>query len=125
MKPAPAKAGGVSRRPLGWELGHRDDSTCKRLIGRVDSGSCVFVTDDWPGFHRLLPEDRLFTGKDLTFPIEASNSDIRHRLARFTRKTKASSRSKHMVHASLKLTHHLQDDQTLQNYLNPLLSIFS
>ncbi|MBL8675896.1 MAG: IS1 family transposase [Alphaproteobacteria bacterium] len=116
---------GVSRRPLGWELGTRGDSCCKKLIDRVDDGECVFATDDWAGFYRLLPEDRHFPGKDLTFPIEASNSDIRHRLARFIRRTKASSRSLHMVHASLKLTHHLQDDSILQAYLSPLVSIFS
>ncbi|MBN9565217.1 MAG: IS1 family transposase, partial [Alphaproteobacteria bacterium] len=51
------------------------------------------MTAEWPGFFRLLPEERHFYGKDLTFPIEATNSDIRHRLARFTRRTKASSRS--------------------------------
>ncbi|MBL0941244.1 MAG: IS1 family transposase [Alphaproteobacteria bacterium] len=79
---------GVSRRSLGWELGNRGDSCCKKLIQRVDDGECVFATDDWAGFYRLLPEDRHFPGKDLTFPIEASNSDIRHRLARFIRRTK-------------------------------------
>lgn len=69
---------GVSRRSLGWELGARSDSCCKKLIDRVDDGKCVFATDDWAGFSRLLPEARHFPGKDLTFPIEASNSDIRH-----------------------------------------------
>lgn len=29
-----------------------------------------------------------------------------------------------MVNASLKLTHHLQDESILQSYLNPSLSIF-
>ena len=69
----------------------------QRLIDRVDEGECVFATDDWAGFYRLLPEERHFLGKDLTFPIEASNSDIRHRLARFVRRSKVSSRSLHMV----------------------------
>lgn len=30
-------------------------------------------------------EERHFYGKELTFPIESRNSDIRHHLARFTR----------------------------------------
>ena len=88
----------------------------KRLIDRVDDGQCVFVTDGWAGFYRLLPEERHFPGKDLTFPIEASNSDIRHRLARFIRRTKTSSRSLHMVHASLKLTHHGSVAKTPRNF---------
>jgi len=115
----------VSRQSLGWELGSRGDGCARRLIQKVDTGSCSFVTDEWPGFFRLLPEDRHFYGKDLTFPIEASNGDIRHRLARFVRKTKASSRSLHMVHLSLALTHHLQNPDALQSYLQPFISIFS
>ena len=116
---------GVSREPLGWELGSRGDSCPKRLIKRVDTGTCTFVTDEWGGFFRLLPEERHFYGKDLTFPIEATNSDIRHRLARFVRKTKASSRSLDMVHASLSLFHALQREETLEALLKPLLSFFS
>ena len=73
----------------------------------------------------MIPEDRLFTGKDLTFPIEATNGDIGHRLARFIRRTKASSRSHDMVLASLKITHHLQADDVLSSYIKPLLSILS
>ncbi|MBP6951265.1 MAG: IS1 family transposase [Alphaproteobacteria bacterium] len=83
------------------------------------------VTDDWAGFYRLLPEDRHFPGKDLTFSIEVSNSDSCNRLARFIRKTKALSGSLDRVHASLKLTHHLQDDSVLHAYLNPLTAIFN
>jgi IS1 family transposase len=92
------------------------------LIDRIDEGECVFVTDDWAGFYRLLPEDRHFPGKDVTFPL---NSDIHHRLARFIPRTQASSRSVQMVHARLKLTPHLQDDSVLLSYLNPLVSILS
>ena len=33
---------------------------------------------DWEGYHRLIPDDQLFTGKDLTVPIEQDNSNIRH-----------------------------------------------
>lgn len=106
-------------------MGHRGDSSAKKLITRVDNGKCQFVTDEWGGFFRLLPEERHFYGKDLTFPIESSNSDIRHRLARFIRRTKASSRSIAMVHASLKLTHYLQDDSILRSYIDPLIAIFS
>lgn len=82
------------------------------------------MTDEWPGFFRLLPEDRHFYGKDLTFPIEQTNSDIRHRLARFVRRTKASSRSLQMVDLSLKLYHHFQDPTNQQSILKSFLSLF-
>lgn len=116
---------GVTRRPLGWQLGRRGDACCQKLIQRIDDGTCLFITDEWPGFFRLLPEQRHFYGKDLTFPIEQTNSDLRHQLARFTRRTKASSRSLLMVHLSLKIAHHLQDSQTLTQYMKPILSLFS
>ncbi len=72
------------------------------------------MTDDWEGFHRLIPENQLFTGKDLTFPIEQDNSNIRHYLARFRRRTKVVSRSQEMVDLSLRLHHHLSIPE---NYL--------
>src|SRR3954471_17121963 len=72
----------VARRTLAWELGGRDDATCRRLLDRVGVDGNVFLTDDWEGFHRLIPQDRLFTGKDLTFPIEQDNSDVTHNLQR-------------------------------------------
>src|SRR4051795_551508 len=56
----------VARRTLAWELGGRDDATCRRLLEKVGVGGNVFSTDDWEGFHRLIPEEQLFTGKDLT-----------------------------------------------------------
>ena len=71
----------LSRKALFWQ-----DTDLKKLI---DQSDCDFVTDEWGGFFRCLPENRHFYGKDLTFPIEATNSDIRHRLARFKRRTKA------------------------------------
>ena len=116
---------GVTRAPLGWEFGNRSDATAKKLIDRVDDGKCTFLTDDWAGFRRLLPRDRHFVGKDLTFPIESTNSDIRHWLARFVRRSKVTSRCVEMVNISLKIAHHLQDNLNLQGYLKPLLSSFS
>ena len=92
----------VARRTLGWELGGRDDATCRRLLDRIGIEGHLFLTDDWEGFHRLIPEGQLFTGKDLTFPIEQDNSDIRHHLARFRRRSKVTSRARHMVDGALR-----------------------
>jgi insertion element IS1 protein InsB len=115
----------VSRKSLGWKLGARCHATAKELVDKVMSPTCLFVTDQWKCFFKLLPEGRHFYGKDLTFPIEATNSDIRHRLARFSRKTKASSRSLAMIDASIALFHHLQNPDVLNFFLTPMLSFFS
>ena len=69
---------GVSRRAISWHVGDRSDSSLREFIHRIDNGSCTLVTNEWEGFFRCLPEDRHFFGKDLTFVIESTNSDIRH-----------------------------------------------
>ncbi len=53
---------GISRRALGWKFGNRTD-VCRE----VDTGKCDFVTDNWSGFFRVLPEERYFQEKDLTY----------------------------------------------------------
>lgn len=117
---------GASRRAIGWRLGNRSDASLRPLVKQVDNSACNFVTDEWGGFFRLLPEIRHFFGKDLTFPIEATNSDIRHRLARFKRKTKASSRSVDMVNRSLLMFHYFQDyPENLEPMIRKFLSFFS
>jgi len=82
------------------------------------------VTDDWEGFHRCIPEDQLFTGKDLTFPIEQDHSNIRHYLARFRRRTKVVSKSRERVDLSLRLHHHLREPKNYAAIASTFLSIF-
>ena len=62
------------------------------------------------GYHRLIPDDQLFTGKDLTVPIEQDNSNIHHFLARFRRRTKVVSKVVEMVDLSLRIYHHFHDN---------------
>ena len=64
----------------------------KHLLNKIGVEGKTFVTDDWEGHHRLIPASQLFTGKDLTVSIEQDNSNIRHFLARFRRRTKVSPR---------------------------------
>lgn len=75
--------------------------------------------------YRGLIGRRALTGKDLTFPIEATNSDMRHRLARFHRRSKVTTRSLAMVLVSLKLFEHFKSPENLDSFLKPLLSSFS
>jgi insertion element IS1 protein InsB len=64
-------------------------------------------------------------GKDLTFGIEQNNSNIRHYLARFRRRSKVSSRSREMVDLSLRLLHHLREPANFLRCQQIVLSIFS
>src|SRR3954471_23164852 len=96
----------VARRTLAWELGGRDDATCRRLLDRVGVDGNVFLTDDWEGFHPVIPQDRLFTGTDLAFPIGQETSAAPSHLARSPRRSKVTSRARHMVDGALKLLCH-------------------
>ena len=95
---------------VAWAPGGRDDATCKRLLDKIGVEGKTFVTDDWDGYHRLIPESQLFTGKDLTYLIEQDNSNIRHFIARFRRRTKVVSKVEKMVDLSLRLYHYLHDN---------------
>ena len=66
----------------------------------------------------------MFTGKDLTFPIEQDNSNVRHCLARFRRRTKVVSKCRIMVDLSLRLLHHLQRPAAFASYAKQLAAIF-
>lgn len=100
----------IARRTIAWVLGGRDDATCQKLLNKIGVEGKTFVTDDWEGYHRLIPEDQLFTGKDLTVSIEQDNSNIRHFIARFRRRTKVVSKVVEMVDLSLRAYHHFHDN---------------
>jgi len=106
-------------------VGGRDDETCQKLLDKIGIEGKTFVADDWDGYHRLIPQGQLFTGKDLTFPIEQDNSNIRHFLARFRRRTKVVSKCEEMVDLSLRLYHHLHDNlEALVEKLTVFQAIF-
>ena len=84
-------------------LARRRGRLCQKLLDKVGLKGKTVLADDGDGFHPLIPEDQLFTGKDLTFSIEQDNSDIRDFLARFRRRTKAVSKAEEMVDLSLRI----------------------
>ena len=111
---------------MAWVLGGRDDATCQRLLDKVGREGRLFLTDDWEGYHRLIPEAQLLTGKALTFPIEQDHSNIRHFLARFRRRTKVVSQSADMVDLSLRMYHYFHDNpENFASRAFQVLPIFS
>lgn len=109
---------GVTRKPLAWVLGNRDASTLKQLVDIVDNGKCNFITDEYAPYFEHIPEDRHYYGKDLTFPIEQTNSDIRHWLGRFIRRAKCTSRSVKSLAACISLMHAVQSSEIFLNCLS-------
>ena len=63
----------------------------------------VYCTDYWKSYQQFLPDYKHVISKSETYTVEGYNSIIRHKLARFKRKTKCYSKSQSMIEGSLKL----------------------
>ena len=114
-------------RPIAWVLGSRDTKTFRRLYEKVKHCRyCVFFTDAWDAFAKVLPPERHIIGKEHTISIEQDNSNTRHHLARFTRRTKVVSKSDTMVDLSIRLWVAVTDPDSdiFDNLQKIALSIF-
>jgi insertion element IS1 protein InsB len=111
---------------VAWVLGGRDTATFRRLYNKVKHlTDCIFYTDDWDAFAKVLPPERHVIGKAHTIDIEHDNSNTRHHLGRFTRRTKIVSQKVSMVDLSLKLWHALTDENVFREFQALALSIYS
>ncbi|MGH8551470.1 MAG: IS1 family transposase, partial [Methylococcales bacterium] len=80
-------------RTVAWVLGSPDTATFRKLYDKVKHlTGCIFYTDDWDAFARVLPPERHIIGKAHTVAIERDNSNTRHHLGRMTRRTKVVSK---------------------------------
>jgi insertion element IS1 protein InsB len=85
----------------------------------------MFYSDDWVSYAKVIPAEKLTTGKQHTIGIEQNNSNVRHFLGRFTRRTKVVSKSAAMVLATLKICWHINENNGFDEYLSSFISIFS
>lgn len=89
---------------IAWVTGTRSAKTFKRLYDKVKHlKNCIFYTDSWDAFSKVLPKERHIIGKQHTVAIEQDNSNIHNDLARFTPRTKVVSKSEYMINLTLKL----------------------
>jgi IS1 family transposase len=84
----------------------------------------MFYTDNWDAFSKVLPPERHIIGKSETITIEQDNSNTRHYIGRFTRKTKIVSKKREMVDMSIRLWLALTDAETLRRVKDIALSIY-
>ena len=110
---------------MAWVLGTRGTATFRRLYNKVKHlKDCKFYTDNWDAFAKVLPKDRHIIGKAHTIAIEQDNSNTRHHLARFTRRTKVVTQKSDMVDVSLKLWHAMTDTTKFAVVQATALTIF-
>jgi insertion element IS1 protein InsB len=112
-------------RTIAWVTGRRDAATFSRLYDKVKHlTECLFYTDDWEAFSKVLPKEPHIIGKSGTVSIEGDNSNTRHHLGPMTRRTKGVSKKESMVYGSIKLWCALTTPDTFLFYQNISLSIF-
>jgi insertion element IS1 protein InsB len=110
---------------VAWVLGNRDSATFQRLYDKVRHlKNCTFYTDDWDAFSKVLPPKRHIIGKVHTVDIERDNSNTRHHLGRFTRRTKVVSQKEFMVELTLRIWHAVTTTELFSTLQNIALSIF-
>ena len=63
----------------------------------------LYCADGWEAHAALIPQGRLYVGKEETHGIERDHARQRHWLARFRRRTCVVSRAVRMVDASIAL----------------------
>ena len=94
----------VTKFVLAFSLGDRSQNTGQAVFYAVHSRFLETVyTDFYSAYDAFIPSTLHRKGKAGTFTVESKNSQIRHYLARFHRKTKCYSKSISMVIASLNL----------------------
>jgi IS1 family transposase len=86
--------------------------------------NCTFYTDAWDVFPEVLPPKRHVIGKAHTIDIEHDNSNTRHHLGRFTRRTKVVSRTKRMVDLTLRIWHAITTTNLFYELQETALSIY-
>jgi len=72
----------------------------------------------------VLPKDRHIIGKKHTTSIESDNSNVRHDMGRFTRKSKVVSQCKTMVDLTLRLWHAVTVGGLFEELREVFLSMF-
>ena len=84
----------------------------------------MFYTDDWDAFSEVLPPERHVIGKTHTVTTERDNSNTRHHLGRFTRRTKVVSKSEDMVDITIRLWCALTTPSIFREFQTRALSIY-
>ena len=110
---------------MAWVLGGRDSATFRRLYDKVKHAKrCIFYTDRRDAFADVLPPERHVIGKEHTIDIERDNSNTRHHLGRFTRRTKVVSRKESMVELTLRIWHAVTTTDLFFGLQKEAISIF-
>ena len=112
-----------ARRCVAWVVGGRDHATFKQLWERIARPECTYYTDDWSVYHEVIPPGQHKVSKGGTQLLESDNANTRHRVARFTRRTKVVSRSEKMVDLTMRLWAYFEQEHNFLAHQKMFTSI--
>ena len=94
-----------TRQVLDFQIGRRDYITARKLFDRLESNYNIeyYATDNFPVYHKVIPQHKHIIGKMYTQGIENLNGRIRHYLSGFARRTKDYLKSEQTILGSLAL----------------------
>jgi insertion element IS1 protein InsB len=103
-----------------------NSGTLKRLYGRIEKRfpQVLYATDDFTTYPKILPCKRHAVGKELTYTTEQHNSDTRHWMARFRRKSKVVTHSPEMARLSVIAVEYVHKCGGLEKLAKIIKSIF-
>jgi len=84
-----------------------------------------YYTDEYSVYRDVIPEEKLTQSKKHTIGIEQNNSNVRHYLARMTRRTKVVTKSLEMLNISLLIAYNFNESNLYEYFQNSFLSIFN
>ena len=111
------------RRCVAWVVGGRDHATFERLWERIARTGCIYYTDDWSVYHDVIPPAQHVVSKAGTQLLESDNSNTRHRVGRFTRRTKVVSKSAKMVDLTMRLWAYFEQPDKFSLFQEKFMSI--
>jgi insertion element IS1 protein InsB len=104
-------------------VGRRDHATFGRLWERIARPGCTYYTDDWSVYRDVIPPAQHVVSKAGTQLLESDNANTRHRVGRFTRRTKVVSKSAKMVDLTMRLWAYFEQSDNFSLFQGRLLSI--
>jgi len=86
-----------------WKAYDRSSKRTMKLWEKVKPEKRMYYADNWESYKKVIPERQHKISKSETVMIERDNSNKRHRIGRFTRRTKLVSKKDKMVDLTMKL----------------------
>ena len=94
---------GRSHKILAFQIGKRDDATCKKLMRKLAHLDIKhYYTDDWKSYKKHIPPEKHTVTKKKTQKIERQNLNFRTHIKRLCRKTICFSKKDDMHYGMLK-----------------------